>query len=280
MSSESNVLRLTATVHEAAADPEMWPRFLEQVARAIGADVMLFQRHELTFELLLPHLAQARATLERLHLLEAGQHILDTLSHGVVMVTASNRVAFCNAAAEEMLRSGDGLALAGDALVACNRQADAALRRAIHQAANPGESFGVARSVLVPRPSLRRSYHVNASPLRRALSPFAGTATIVAVVLITDPEQISMPPIAELRQTYGLTNKEAMLAIEIGAGHSVERAAARLRMRYETARTHLRRVFSKTQTSRQADLVGLLVRLSQSTPNVSGRKTGHDVERR
>ena len=55
-------------------------------------------------------------------------------------------------------------------------------------------------------------------------------------------------------QTYKLTRKEAMLAAKLSEGKSVEQAAEELAITYETARTHLRRIFSKTGTSRQAEL--------------------------
>ena len=42
---EADLLRLTLTVHEAATDHTLWPRFLESYARVIDADVTLIQTH-------------------------------------------------------------------------------------------------------------------------------------------------------------------------------------------------------------------------------------------
>jgi DNA-binding CsgD family transcriptional regulator len=42
--------------------------------------------------------------------------------------------------------------------------------------------------------------------------------------------------------------------------------AQELGMRYETARTHLRRIFEKTGTSRQTELVSLLARMQYQQP--------------
>jgi DNA-binding CsgD family transcriptional regulator len=55
-----------------------------------------------------------------------------------------------------------------------------------------------------------------------------------------------------------LTPAEARLAVALTQGQTLEQAAERLAIRYETARTHLRRILEKTQTSRQADLMMLL----------------------
>lgn len=56
-----------------------------------------------------------------------------------------------------------------------------------------------------------------------------------------------------------------MLAARLFEGKSLEQVAGELAITYETARTHLRRIFSKTGTSRQAELVLLIARLPVST---------------
>jgi DNA-binding CsgD family transcriptional regulator len=82
------------------------------------------------------------------------------------------------------------------------------------------------------------------------------------IVFIIDPEVAPVLPMEYLQSAYGLRPKEARLACELAAGRTVEEAADTLAITYETARTHLRRVFVKTETSRQSELVALLVRLS------------------
>jgi DNA-binding CsgD family transcriptional regulator len=42
-------------------------------------------------------------------------------------------------------------------------------------------------------------------------------------------------------------------------GHSLEAAAGLLRVKKDTVRKHLQAIFSKTRTSRQADLIRLLM---------------------
>lgn len=73
-----------------------------------------------------------------------------------------------------------------------------------------------------------------------------------------------------LIQLYRLTPKEAALAAKLSEGKSVEQAAEELAIRYETARTHLRRIFSKTGTSRQAELLLLMVRLPTAGSDGNG----------
>jgi DNA-binding CsgD family transcriptional regulator/PAS domain-containing protein len=211
---------------------------------------------------LLPHVARALKMQERLHILEAGEVALNTLNIGVILLAADRRVVFCNDAAKRIVaQASDGLSLRNDHLTASDSRAELALRRLIDYVVAPDAFLEPPPGVLVPRTSLRAPYHVTASPVRRTLRPFIGMTAPVGALILTDPERCRPISREALRQAYGLTPKEAALATALADGHTLEQAAARLEMRYETARTHLRRIMSKTQTSRQAELVRLLERL-------------------
>jgi DNA-binding CsgD family transcriptional regulator len=54
---------------------------------------------------------------------------------------------------------------------------------------------------------------------------------------------------------YGLTRGEASLAAKLIQGKSIEDAASELFVSPHTARTHLKRIFMKTDTHRQPELV-------------------------
>ena len=64
-----------------------------------------------------------------------------------------------------------------------------------------------------------------------------------------------------LKSSFGLTNAEARLAIELARGSSLSQAAEAFGVRYQTARSQLRAVFAKTDTHRQSQLAALLARL-------------------
>jgi DNA-binding CsgD family transcriptional regulator len=61
---------------------------------------------------------------------------------------------------------------------------------------------------------------------------------------------------------HQLTRAEAALAIEILKGRTIENSAAELGITVLTARTHLKRIFAKTKTKRQSELVLLLLNAS------------------
>jgi DNA-binding CsgD family transcriptional regulator len=64
-----------------------------------------------------------------------------------------------------------------------------------------------------------------------------------------------------IRQPYDLfhlTPAEARLAALIVGGYSLHAAACRLHISSNTARTHMKRIYDKTETHRQADLIRLV----------------------
>jgi DNA-binding CsgD family transcriptional regulator len=62
-----------------------------------------------------------------------------------------------------------------------------------------------------------------------------------------------------LRSHFGLTPAEARLALHLVAGETLRSAEVKLSISYEAARTHLKNIFNKTGTSRQAELVIVII---------------------
>jgi DNA-binding CsgD family transcriptional regulator len=214
-------------------------------------------------EPLVAHLTRARILQEHLQVLESGEMALNALNLGILLIARDGLVVFFNRAADEIVRSDDGLLLRSGRLAASNREPDDGLQKLFRYATAPDESKDCPPGVLVTRPSGRPPFHVTAAPLRCMPRPFIGTTPPAAVVLITDPEKHRPVAADALKGAYGLTAKEATLAIALAEGQPLDQAAEQLHIRYETARTHLRRILSKTETSRQSELVLLLERMSQ-----------------
>ncbi|WP_246800502.1 helix-turn-helix transcriptional regulator [Bradyrhizobium sp. ERR14] len=67
-------------------------------------------------------------------------------------------------------------------------------------------------------------------------------------------------------EIFGLTPAQARLASLLVAGKSLEEIALDMNISSGTARNHLKAVFLRTGTRRQAELVSLLSRLLQPWP--------------
>ncbi|WP_171049003.1 helix-turn-helix transcriptional regulator [Rhizobium sp. MHM7A] len=84
----------------------------------------------------------------------------------------------------------------------------------------------------------------------------------VGVCLIEDVGREQRQNLQQLRQLFGLTATEAIIATMISRGETLQDIARDRAISYETVRTHLRSIFSKTNTRRQAELAALLTRLN------------------
>lgn len=91
--------------------------------------------------------------------------------------------------------------------------------------------------------------------------PTDGRRSSAPVVLARVVEPATRPAArpSDLRALFGLTPAEARLACTILDAGSLREVAERLGIAVTTARTHLTRVFAKTGTSRQSQLVRLVL---------------------
>jgi DNA-binding CsgD family transcriptional regulator len=90
----------------------------------------------------------------------------------------------------------------------------------------------------------------------KALRVEAGTA---AIVFVGDPEVREETDADLLSLYYDLSRAEARVASLLVQGKSVREVAEGLRVSLNTARTHLKRIFEKTGTRRQAELMQLIL---------------------
>jgi DNA-binding CsgD family transcriptional regulator len=103
-------------------------------------------------------------------------------------------------------------------------------------------------------------------PLQVVVSPFrAGSllneAQAAALVQFSSPDAIPRPRGAILRALYGLTPTESRMADLFLQGLETRDAAERMGITLETARWNLKRILSKTETGRQAELMRLMLSL-------------------
>lgn len=102
-----------------------------------------------------------------------------------------------------------------------------------------------------------------------AIPTAAGTAVLLRLV---DPAQAPLPDTAALRDQFGFTPAEAALAVDILAGNDLATSAQRRGTTRNTARAHLRHLFEKTGTRRQAELMRLLLLSPQPIAGTAGRE--------
>lgn len=222
----------------------------------------------------MPHLRRACLLHKRLGQLRAQQSgvlaTLELLPNAVWLFDAHGRLLLANGAGRELNARRDGLWLDGNGRpVASDPGEHLRLRRSIDGAIAAGQS-----SVDYFEGSLGIGRNSSPVPLQVTVYPLRNEALAdgaAAAMFITDTTRTSLPESEVPRLIYGLTRTEARLATHLARGDTLEDYCVANAVTANTARTHLKRVFEKTGTRRQAQLVSLLSRspaMWHASPNL------------
>ncbi|MDM0031495.1 LuxR C-terminal-related transcriptional regulator [Variovorax sp. J22P271] len=230
-----------------------------------------YQQHDLRlFRLLAPHVCRALAISDALDIRalrsEMLEKTLDGLAAGVFLTARDGHVVYMNAAAERQVRAGHAIRLAHNRLSAVDPAARAALASSIDDAARaePAMPPG-AHAVAIPD-GVGGGYVATLLPIENGqrsgiLAPFAASVA----VFVQDPIEVPLMPGEAFARLHGLTGAELRVLMALAQGLGGMAVAEMLGISEPTVRTHLQRIFSKTGTARQSDLLGLLHR---ATPPV------------
>lgn len=204
---------------------------------------------------------------------------LDCLEVGVVLIDPQGRPYFMNRRAEALAGLRDGLVLNGAEIAAASAKETAELRELVSRARVGDRGGDPGGSMTISRPSQKRPYSVLVTPIRVGDLDYAvdaGPARPVAAVFISDPEhQIALDE-ADVANHYGLTLAEAAVLVGLANGFSLREIAADRGISKNTVRSHLQRVFDKTDTSRQAELVKLVLSGPAAVGATAGDGTSKD----
>ena len=129
--------------------------------------------------------------------------------------------------------------------------------------ANALALLGVGQPVPIPvRASSGEALSLRLSPLMGAGSDcFMGGW---ALLTVHNDSRVPPSPAQALQRDHGLSDKESRLACLLACGFSLRGAADELQLTYASARTYLDRIYGKTDTHRQADLVRLVLQTRES----------------
>ena len=182
---------------------------------------------------------------------------LDGLGAGLFIVDSTTRILHANAAARRLLAAEDVLCSRGGRLVACDPQANRSLRLALAAGDGAMDDVMPGPLPLIASDGTHRVGHVRLlKPVARSYGDGPHEALAAVMVYKAGMEYPRPPDI--IARFYNLTPTElrVLLAIvEIGGAPEV---AAKLGIAPSTVRTHVGRLFEKTGTKRQAELVRLV----------------------
>lgn len=206
---------------------------------------------------------QLSAEVARLELARAGARTaMDAITTGIVVLDGYGRVLRANARAERLLAPNAQRTRTRRA----GRTAPAGGRLRL-----PGAAIEAVRTspttsglVTLERPGLSS---VELLAVRLGDGDHGRLADARTVLFVVDPSDADGLEEADLEVAFDLTPAEARLAARLVAGDTVQAAGRALGIRITTARTHLSRIFLKTGTTRQPELMRVLL----AVPRVARR---------
>lgn len=214
------------------------------------------------------HVTRAIALQARARDLQArtqvGATLLDQFARPMILVDAERRITYANAAGNRALDAGDYVTRRGNVLHCRDKISDQALANALY------ELRLVDGLRHADAPANRRFFRTNAGsdgrPIGVYLSALRPEQTMAsfgtapqALVFFHDARSEPGFDAMVVAETFDLTPAEAAVAVQLAAGETVERIAAKRSVAVATVRAQVVSIFAKTNTKRQADLVRVIV---------------------
>src|SRR5215831_5449945 len=233
--------------------------------------------------LIVPHL---RRTVVISNLVDHGKaeaalfgDTLDGIAAGLFLVDASGRIVHANVSGQTLLARGSVLRAYGGKLMSQDASAEQELYRVL-DAVGGGEVVAGAGTVAVPLTTLHGEHYVaHVLPLTSGARRRAGTGYAAAAAVFVQRASLDVPsPQDAIAKLYRLTPMELRVLFAIVQVGGVPEVAAMMGSSSSTIRTHLRRLFSKTGTDRQADLVKLVAGYTNPlVPNARVFRHSHTI---
>jgi DNA-binding CsgD family transcriptional regulator len=183
----------------------------------------------------------------------------DGMSAGMFFVDASGRIVHANASGYAMLAQCSLVRAVGGKVVPNDAGAERALCEVYAMAERGDEAVGV-KGIAVPLTAPDGERHlVHVLPLTSGARRRAGAAFAAVAAVFVRKAAVDIPsPLETVGKIYKLTPTELRVLFAIVQIGGVPEVAEMLGIAVSTAKTHLRRLFAKTGTNRQVDLVKLV----------------------
>jgi DNA-binding CsgD family transcriptional regulator/PAS domain-containing protein len=224
---------------------------------------------ENALQLLSPHICRAINISDALDLRtitsDSFEATVNALSTGVFLLDSQGSVVYSNQAAVRLVNTGNALRIVGNRLSPVDRSASAALAAALSSMINrPDANDVMSCSVALPG-SDGEGWIATALPVdRNRRSSFVAPWAAKVAIFVQNSAAAPQLPGEAFAKLYNLTGSELRVVMAIAPGLGVTEAVDLLGLSEATVRTHLKSAFQKTGTSRQAELVRLL--LASSPP--------------
>jgi DNA-binding CsgD family transcriptional regulator len=213
-------------------------------------------------QFLVPHLKRSFMMHSQFSELRSRTDVLETaldmLPTGVIFLGPNGEIVLMNRSATSTVAERDGLLSTREGLRAEQPPESSLLAKTILEAVSTANGIGLStRGMVQISRRARPALQIVISPiLNKAIDT---SKSIAAVAFITDPLQRERPAQDILRTLFGLTPAECRVALLLADGHSPREIAQTIGVSFETVRSQIKSIFSKTNVKRQGELIRLLL---------------------
>jgi DNA-binding CsgD family transcriptional regulator len=186
---------------------------------------------------------------------------LDLIDLAIMLIDRVGRVFYANRAARDVLGEGDVVRLCHGRLATVSAKTSSSLHAALAGIARSGETrprHGVVVPLTDMEGTVRAASWVLPLTGRRSVAYDAAGAGCAAVVIrqIAPASHVSSE---FFTRCYGVTHAEKRLLETLAEGMTVAEAGQALKVSLNTVKSHLKSLFAKTGTNRQAELMRLVL---------------------
>ena len=193
--------------------------------------------------------------------------VVDRHPHPSLLVDAEGRIVHCNRSAAALSLPRAGLCIEGGRIAAAMSVDRAALGEAIREVASAGASDGAdttTRAVTLSVPGTQHPAVVSVHTAGRVFRVETGDFDELVLVTARNPDCEHDLRTCSFVKQFGLSPAQARVGVMIISGHSLADTARTLHVSDNTARSHLKQIFQKTNTHGQMELVHLHARICGS----------------
>jgi DNA-binding CsgD family transcriptional regulator/PAS domain-containing protein len=232
-----------------------------------GEDQAAFgEREKSSLRAVLAHVSLALENLWRLRqasdLATVMAGVVDRSPHLSILVDADGRVVHCSRSATALSVPSAGLCIEEGRLAAATPVDRTALREAIRDVAGGAarDAPDRTRAVTLSVPGAQRPTIVSIYAAGKVFQAETGGVAELVLVAARNPHVEHDLQTCSFVKQFGLSPAQARVSVMIVAGHSLVDTARRLHVSENTARSHLKQIFQKTNTHGQMELVHLHTR--------------------
>ena len=244
--------RLTHLVYEASLDNSLWPELILELTEQLHSAVPQGQTAAGTTEGIAEHFKRAFSISERIVSLQEKEqqltNVIDALSVGIAMLDDDGKAILENQTAAAIRNK---VALPGLSSNVSLISAESGAQMTLTEWVREANAAGEPRNLSVP--GAEGDTRVAGLLLPRETATKMGFPAKAAAVLITHN-----PSESDALRTFAedclLTERETALIAALRDTRDLRAAAEATNLSYESARTYLKRVFSKTGCANQLDL--------------------------